>query len=235
MDSIITFQNIKKQFGKTTVLKGIDLEIKGGEIFGLLGVNGAGKTTLMRSLMHLLHPEAGTLSFKGKPLTSAHIQKHFGFLPENFVPPGNLTAEEFLNLLSWGLGVPAENVGRLLGLVELQRHKSKPIRTYSRGMIQRLGLCCALVKDPQVVVLDEPTLGLDPVGQKQVLDILGKLNAEGKTVFFSSHILSQIARVCTRVGVLHTGIISFRGTVYEILEKHKASFLEEAFLKEIGA
>ncbi len=235
MASLICLQNIHRRFGKTTVLKGIDLEIKKGEVFGLLGVNGAGKTTLIRCLLGLIRVNVGNITFKGRPCESKDIQENFGFLPENFFPPRNLKARDFLKTLRWGLNTNSQDVDYLLEHVGLKEHKHKYIRAFSRGMIQRLGLACALLKNPEVVILDEPTLGLDPVGQRNVLKLLSDLNREGKTIFFSSHILSQIEKVCNRVGIMHQGVIKAVGPVREITARNGVSYLEEAFLKEIGA
>lgn len=233
MDTLISFQNVFKKFGKASVLNNISFDIKKGEIFGLLGVNGAGKTTLIRCLLGLLRTTSGETFFKGAFLTTQAIQEHFGFLPENFFPPRPLKGREFLRVLGWGLNVSANKVEDLLGLVGLREHGEKLIKAYSRGMIQRLGLCCALLKNPQVMVLDEATLGLDPLGQRDVLNLMVRLNREGKTIFFSSHILSQIEAVCTRIGILHAGGMRFIGRVDELIDKHQIPQLEAAFLKEI--
>ncbi len=233
MGLLLSFKDIKKRFNKTTVLAGINLAIKEGEIFGLLGVNGAGKTTLIRCLLKSLKINGGSIFFKGAPLKSEDIHKNIGFLPENFLPPQNLKAVEFLKILSWGLDSKPDIANILLEKVGLKDQENKYIKTYSRGMIQRLGLAGALLKDPQLIVLDEPTLGLDPLGQQYVLDLLADLNKKGKTIFFSSHILSQIEKVCTRIGIIHAGKMRYIGRVREIVAKHRAQSLEEAFLKEI--
>lgn len=232
---LISFKNIKKQFGKTPVLKGVDFDIKQGEIFGLLGVNGAGKTTLIRALLGLIRINDGIIQYKDRPRESRDVHENFGFLPENFLPPQNLKAIEFLKILKSGINNKTQDINALIELAGLQEHRNKYIKAYSRGMIQRLGLACALLKDPEVIILDEPTLGLDPLGQRQVLELLFNLNKEGKTIFFSSHILSQIEKVCTRIGILHDGIIKYVGKVEEIINKHKVSYLEDAFLEEIKA
>jgi len=211
-ESLILLQNIAKRFGSAEILKGIDLEINKGEIFGLVGVNGAGKTTLMRILLGLARCSRGRILFNAKNLTGRDVQEHFGFLPENFIPPQNLTAREFLNILSLGVRQKEKNAEYLLGLAGLSGQENKYLRYFSRGMIQKFGLCCALIKDPQVVVLDEPTLGLDPPAQENFMDILNNLRAAGKTIFFSSHILYHIERVCDRIGVLNAGKIVFSGT-----------------------
>ena len=233
MDTFISFHNVTKKFGKARVLNNINFDIQKGEIFGLLGVNGVGKTTLIRCLLGLLRTTSGEHFFKGSPLTAQAIQAHFGFLPENFFPPGNLRGREFLQILGWGLNVTSQKVEDLLRLVGLQEQGNKMIKAYSRGMIQRLGLACALLKNPPALVLDEATLGLDPLGQRDVLNLMVQLNREGKTIFFSSHILSQIERVCTRIGILHAGQMRFIGRVGELIDKHQTQQLEEAFLKEI--
>jgi ABC-2 type transport system ATP-binding protein len=234
MDVLISLYNIKKRFGEVTVLKGIDLQIRKGEIFGLLGPNGAGKTTLIRSLLSLIKTDEGLVEFKGSPRTDQDIQECFGFLPENFFPPRNLKARELLEILGWGFGLTSGRVDSLLELVGLRDQGSKYIRAYSRGMIQRLGLAVALLKDPEVLVFDEPTLGLDPLGQRQVLGLLRQLNQKGKTIFFSSHILSQIEKLCSRIGIIHQGSISFVGTVGEVLQKHSTDSLDEAFLRQVS-
>ncbi|MFH1768618.1 MAG: ABC transporter ATP-binding protein [Candidatus Omnitrophota bacterium] len=245
MSRVLSFSGISKKFAKIDILRDINLEIEDGEIFGLIGLNGAGKTTLLRCLLGLARVDKGLIRFKGKILADKDIQAAFGFLPENFLPPYNLKGEELLTLLSWGGDYFANNTCHkppsyessavyLLKSVGLGNDGGKYIKTYSRGMIQRLGLACALLKNPKIIVLDEPTLGLDPVGQKQVFDLLADFNKQGKTIFFSSHILSQIEKNCSRIGILHAGQIKFVGTAEGIKSKHNVSHLEEAFLKEIG-
>ena len=230
---IVSLRNIEKSFGKISVLKDVSLSLYKGEIFGLLGPNGAGKTTFIRCLLGLLKINSGEIDFNGRRLSAEDVLDNFGFLPENFIPPRNLKAVEFIKILSWGLNHKAKDADYLLEIVGLKEHKNKYIKTYSRGMIQRLGLAVCLIKEPKVIVLDEPTSGLDPIGQRDTLNILSRLKEEGKTVFFSSHILSQIEKVCTRIGIINRGAIKFIGTAEEVMKKHSVSFLEEAFLKEI--
>ncbi|MFH1398039.1 MAG: ABC transporter ATP-binding protein [Candidatus Omnitrophota bacterium] len=233
MAQSILIQNINKVFKKTRALDQVSLEIRPGEIFGLLGLNGAGKTTLLKCLMKLMEPDSGEIFFKERLLSSLDIQKTFGFLPENFLPPPTLSAQELLKIMSWGFHLPPQRVDICLGQVGMKEQKNKLIKAYSRGMIQRLGLAIAMLKDPEVIILDEPTLGLDPLGQSQILQLLTDLNRQGKTIFFSSHILSQMEKVCQRIGIIHQGKIKFLGTVKEIIRKHGVSSLEEAFLLEL--
>ena len=234
MYPLISLENIKKQFGQSLVLEDISLRINQGEIFGLLGLNGAGKTTLIRCLLGLLKVNNGSISFKGRSLRPQDVRENFGFLPENFSPPQNLKAGEFLRILGRGLGAKTNQVDRLLELVGLKEHSRKYIKAFSRGMIQRLGLAVCLLKDPEVLILDEPALGLDILGQRQVLELISGLNQQGKTVFFTSHILSQIEKTCARIGIIHRGRISFSGSAEELTRKHNVPGLEEAFLREIG-
>jgi len=234
MDSLIILKDIKKNFGKITVLENIDLEIKPGEVFGLLGLNGAGKTTLIRCMMKLLNPTAGEIFFKNRLLLNQDIQKNFGFLPENFLAPANLTANELLAIFAWGMNLKASRIQACLEQVGLVEQKDKLIKAYSRGMVQRLGLALVLLKEPDILILDEPTLGLDTLGQAQILSLLRELNKEGKTIFFSSHILAQIEKVCHRIGIIHQGKLRFTGNLKDIINKYNSPSLEEAFLKEVS-
>ncbi len=232
-DSLISIRALRKKFNGRGVLEDIHLEVKEREVLGLLGINGAGKTTLIRSILGLVKIDRGQILFKNQLLKPEDIHTHFGFLPENFLPPPHLKGREFLKIMAEGLKVDFKKVDYLLERIGLKESEEKYIKSYSKGMIQRLGLACALLKDPQVLILDEPTLGLDPLGQKQLLEILAEMNKLDKTIFFSSHILSQIEKICHRIAILHLGKIRFIGNIEEILKKHNTSSLEEAFLKEI--
>lgn len=231
---IIQCCDLSKRFGELNALKKISLNIKKGEVFGLLGTNGAGKTTLIRCLMNLVSPTAGKIFFKKEVLRASNVQSKFGFLPEAFQPPQNLTGFQLINILHKGLGAISLNPDEILCEVGLEDKKFDKIRNYSRGMIQRLGIAISLLKAPEVLILDEPTLGLDPVGQIHMLNLLDKLNKEGKTVFFSSHILTQIEKICHRIGVVHKGELKFIGTLDEILKKYNTDSLEDAFLTAVN-
>ena len=230
---VLRCRRLEKCFGRVAALRGVDVELQGGELFGLLGANGAGKTTLLRCLLTQLAPDAGELHFHGAPLTPRHVQASFGFLPEHFQPPGHLTGEELLAAFAWGLRIKRAGVHALLERVGLWPQRAKRIAGYSRGMLQRLGLAMAVLKDPEVLILDEPVLGLDPIGQHQLLSLLRELRAQHTTVLFSSHTLSHVERVCDRIGVMNEGKLAFVGTVDAFLQRHQTRSLEEAFLREV--
>jgi len=234
MPELISLNNLKKSFASVPVLKGISFSLCRGDIFGLLGLNGAGKTTLIKCVLGLLGHDQGRIRFKGRALQAEDIYRQCGFLPENFFPPRNLKGREFLKIMAVGLCFSRNRVEELLALTGMSGAGDKYIRNYSRGMIQRLGICTALLKNPEVLILDEPALGLDPAGQKDIIDLLSLLNSQGKTVFFSSHILSQIEKVCSRAAILDQGLISWQGQIKDLKEKHGARDLEQAFLKQVG-
>jgi ABC-type multidrug transport system ATPase subunit len=232
-DNIFAIDNVVKSYGKKEVLRGVSLHVKKGESFGLLGVNGAGKTTLMRIILGLLTPNSGQLYFRGDIITNDEVRKRFGFLPENFSPPPNLKALEFLTALRMQVDQGSYPV-EILEMVGLGSNSKGYIKNFSRGMIQRLGLACALLKNPDILVLDEPTLGLDPLGQAMMLKVIEQLTKAGRTVFFSSHILSQMERACSRIGILSTGKIIYEGDCDQIKRRWGVAYLEDAFLKEIA-
>ena len=226
MKEIITINGLRKEFGTTSILRDISLTINEGEIFGVLGLNGAGKTTLLRCLLNLIKFSRGSIAFRNNPLTQEDIHRYFGYLPEDFQPPRNLCAIELLDLLSRTLYKSA-SVQDCLKQVGLLKEKDKKIRSYSRGMIQRLGLALTLLKDPDIIILDEPILGLDLIGQRQAFEILKELSAKGKTIIFSSHLLFHIEKYCNRIGIIHLGALRFTGKIEELLSKHNALRLKK--------
>jgi len=229
---IVSIQELSKTFGTFRALEKINLSINAGEIFGILGLNAAGKTTLLRCVVNFLKPEEGTIFFKSNTLTDSAIHNAFGYLPEDFHPPLNLSAEELLTFLGSSLDskLPPKTC---LEWVGLSKEKSKKIKTYSRGMIQRLGLAIALLKDPQVIILDEPILGLDLAGQRHIFVLLKELNLKGKTIILSTHIFPYIEKFCHRIGVIHKGKLRFTGSIEDFLSQQNTASLEEAFLKEV--
>jgi ABC-2 type transport system ATP-binding protein len=190
-------------------VKGLTLEVQQGEVFGFLGPNGAGKTTSIKMLLGLVAPTAGNGALLGAPLGDRAARARIGFLPEHFRFHDWLTAGEFLNLHGQLYGMPAARLrarsAELLELVSLTAFRDKQLRTFSKGMLQRIGLAQALLNQPALVFLDEPTSGLDPVGRRLVRDIIRNLRAQGTTVFLNSHLLSEIEITCDRVAFIKHG------------------------------
>ncbi len=208
---------------KVTSLKQVSLTVQGGETFGLLGPNGAGKTTFMKLILGIIRPTSGGGTVLGRPLGDRLIKARIGYLPENPYLYESLTGWECLELMSTLHQVPRsiqkQRLPELLDLVGLaqQAARKKTLRRYSKGMLQRIGLAQSLVNDPDLVLLDEPMSGLDPLGRYQVREIILQLKAQGKTIFFNSHILSDVEHLCDRVAVLARGELLAVGTLDELL------------------
>jgi ABC-2 type transport system ATP-binding protein len=199
----------------TPALKGVSIKVESGIIFGLLGQNGAGKTTLLKILLGLIPPSEGRARvLDGDPGDSA-LRRRIGYLPEVMRLPDYLRAESFLNYMGRLNGVDAATLRRrvpeLIEMVGLASHKKKQLREYSKGMQQRIGLAQVLVNDPDLLFLDEPTEGLDPVGRKEVRDLLLSLRKQGKTIFLNAHILSEVELVCDRCVILRKGEVARDG------------------------
>ena len=194
---------------KVQAVQDLSLAVNQGEIFGLIGPNGAGKSTTVRLLLGLMHPDRGEVVFRGLPLQEAHIQREIGYLPENPYLYDHLTLDELLEFCGKASGLNAATRIRRADLLTEKTGmigvRKRPLRTFSKGMLQRAGICFALLHDPSVVIFDEPMSGLDPLGRKMVFDIITELKQEGKTVFFCSHILSDVERLCDCIGVLVKG------------------------------
>jgi len=218
-------------------LVGLDLEVHAGEIFGFLGPNGAGKTTTMNVLLGFVPPTSGTASLFGIDVRQPIARQRIGYLPELTYYYKFLTAEELLrfyaNIFGLARNETDKRIDQLLKLVELEHAAKRPIKSYSKGMQQRVGLAQALINNPDLLILDEPTSGLDPLGRMKVREIIQRLKNEGKTVFFSSHELGEVETVCDRVAIINQGELKEEGRVADLLESHQAN-LEQIFLKIIG-
>jgi ABC-2 type transport system ATP-binding protein len=203
------------------VLHGISFGVREGEIFGFVGPNGAGKTTTLKVLLGLIRPTAGRASILGCDAGETASRRHVGFLPENPYFYDYLSGRELLHFYARLSGVPAAKraarVDLLLQWVGLSQAADARLRTYSKGMQQRVGIAQALVHDPQVVLLDEPMSGLDPIGRKEIRDLILRLRAEGKTVFMNTHILSDVEMLCDRVAILVGGKLRYEGAPQQIL------------------
>jgi ABC-2 type transport system ATP-binding protein len=201
-------------------LRPLRLTIEEGEVFGFLGPNGAGKTTTLKLLMGLVFPTAGTARILGRDLDDPQVRSQIGFLPEQPYFYDHLTARELLNYYGQLSGVPAKGrrarVEQMLDRVGLSDSAGVQLRKFSKGMLQRVGLAQAILHDPKLVFLDEPMSGLDPMGRREVRDMIQQLRHEGKTVFFSTHILSDAEALCDRVGVIHQGELRGVGAIAEL-------------------
>lgn len=215
----------------------LTLAVRSGEVFGFLGPNGAGKTSTMNVLLGFTPAQGGLARIFGVDVREPIARQRIGYLPEMTYYYKFLTAEELLRAYGRIFGLSPAAIRRrtdeLLALVELESACGRLIRTYSKGMQQRLGLAQALLNEPDLLILDEPTSGLDPLGRMKVREIILRQKAAGKTVFFSSHELGEVESVCDRVAILHRGQLRALGTVAEV-SRGDAGNLEQAFLRIIG-
>jgi ABC-2 type transport system ATP-binding protein len=202
-------------------LDGLTLEVRPGEVFGFLGPNGAGKTTTLKLLMQLVYPTAGYAEILGRPVGDVAVRRRIGYLPENPYFYDYLTAEELLGYFAGLFGYRGaerrRRVAALLDAVGIDEARRLQLRKFSKGMIQRVGIAQALVNDPEVIFLDEPMSGLDPLGRREVRSLILRLRDEGRTVFFSSHILSDAEALCSRVAILAGGRLMAAGALEELL------------------
>ncbi len=215
---------------KVESLKQCTLQVYRGETFGLLGLNGAGKTTLLKTLLGIVRPSSGQGLLLGKAIGDRSVKQKIGYLPENPYFYDFLTGWELLEYTAGLFKIPRsvqkQRIPALLDLVGLARSsaKKKQLRQYSKGMVQRVGLAQALINDPELVFLDEPMSGLDPLGRKQMRDIIVSLGDAGKTVFFNSHVLTEVEQICNRVGILARGELICCGTLDELLTHRDRSY-----------
>ena len=204
-------------------VKGVSFEVRRGEIFGFLGPNGAGKTTTIKTLLGLIFPTRGEVKLFGTPVTDPEARRRVGYLPENPYLYQHLTALEIMDLFGRLAGIPAarrETQSReLLQRLGLGSVMDRPVRGFSKGMLQRAGLAQALLGDPELLILDEPMTGLDPIGRKEVRDLILAERARGRTVMFSSHILSDVEMLCDRVAIVNRGELAAYGALKDLLRK----------------
>ncbi|NDJ19822.1 ATP-binding cassette domain-containing protein [Myxacorys almedinensis A] len=208
---------------KVSSLKKVTLTVYEGETFGLLGQNGAGKTTLLKALLGIVRPTAGRATLLGQPLSDRSVKQTIGYLPENPYFYDYLTGWEILEFTAGLFRLPRSHtrkrIPELLDLVGLAQSdaKKKPLRRYSKGMLQRIGMAQALINDPELVFLDEPMSGLDPLGRYQMRETIQSLKQQGKTIFFNSHVLSDVEKICDRVALLAQGELIAIGSMQELL------------------
>ncbi len=229
MSTVASIQNLHKSFKfgfipkRREILKGISLDVVKGEIFGYLGPNGAGKTTTLKCILGLIFPDKGEITLFGHPHLSTKGKERLGYLPENPYFYDYLTGEEFLGFYAQLFGLRRTDrkakIRSLLRLVGLEKARDLQLRKYSRGMLQRIGLAQALVNDPELLFLDEPLGGLDPLGRKEIRDIIAGFKRDGRTVFICSHILQDIEMICDRVAVIVGGRVLSRGLLQELISE----------------
>ncbi|RGT55906.1 lantibiotic protection ABC transporter ATP-binding protein [Solobacterium moorei] len=210
-DNIIETRELTKNFSGQLAVNGISLEIKRNTVYGLLGPNGAGKSTTLKLILGLLRPTKGEILFNGESWKREHLAK-IGSLIEEPALYGNLTAEENLLVHTKLLGVPKDKIYEVLETVDLKDTGSKLVSQFSHGMKERLGIAIALLNDPALLILDEPTNGLDPVGIQELRELIATFPKKGMTVILSSHILSEVEQVVDEIGIINKGQLMFQGT-----------------------
>ncbi len=223
METVLSISNLTKHFGRIKAVNGLNLEVRRGQVFGMLGPNGSGKTTTLGMLTGVVNPTSGDFSWFGHPPTH-QIRKKIGAVLEHPIFYPYLSGQKNLELNAMIKACPPENIPNVLELVELTARKDDKYKTYSLGMKQRLAIASALLNDPTVLILDEPTNGLDPMGIAEIRELIKKIAADGKTIILASHLLDEVQKVCTHFCVLkkgnlvHTGPVSITGMGSEVVE-----------------
>ncbi|WP_276372976.1 ABC transporter ATP-binding protein [Chryseolinea sp. H1M3-3] len=225
METVLSITNLTKKFGRLTAVNNINLEVKRGQVFGMLGPNGSGKTTTLGMLMSVVNPTAGAFSWFGE-LPSNQVRKKIGAVLEHPIFYPYLSGQKNLELNAMIKECPPENIPNVLELVELTERKDDKYKTYSLGMKQRLAIASALLNDPTVLILDEPTNGLDPMGIAEIRELIKKIAANGKTIILASHLLDEVQKVCSHFAILkrgnliHTGPVADASKGTETIEVH---------------
>ncbi len=215
MESVLTIQHLTKHFGRIKAVNDLSLEVKAGQVFGMLGPNGSGKTTTLGMLTGVVNPAGGEFSWFGEA-PSHHVRKKIGAVLEHPIFYPYLSGQKNLELNAMIKQCPVENISRVLALVELTERKDDKYKTYSLGMKQRLAIASALLNDPTVLILDEPTNGLDPMGIAEIRELIKKIAANGKTIILASHLLDEVQKVCTHFAVLKRGTLMHYGSVDDV-------------------
>lgn len=225
---ISDFKRIRKN-----AVHNVSFSVESGDVYGIIGKNGAGKSTILKMMLGFVKPDTGSISLAGKFPENPDSRNQVGYLPENPYFYDHLTADELLSFSTSASGLDRtkakKNIDSLLKKVGLFEVRKQKLRSYSKGMTQRAGLCFALVHDPEIVILDEPMSGLDPLGRKMVIDLIDGLKKKGKTILFCSHILNDVERICDKVAIMD------KGKLMGVFDKDEIpSGVEQLFLKTIG-
>jgi len=237
-DLALRFSKVAKSYGGVAALSDLSLEVRRGAFFGLVGINGAGKTTLIKCLLDFCAADAGAIEIFGVAHRSTASRARLAYLPERFSPPHYLTGRDFMRYMLELYRAPYDEarVAQLFAALDLDSGAlDRPARAYSKGMTQKLGLAACLLSGKDLYVLDEPAGGLDPKARALLKAQLKALRAAGRTVFFTSHALADVAELCDEVAVLHAGRLRFAGTPRELVARHGSSDLEQAFLATLDA
>jgi ABC-2 type transport system ATP-binding protein len=225
---------LAKRFGTSVALEGVSISVERGEAFGLVGANGAGKTTLIRCLLDLAPRDTGTIEIFGVPAREPAARARLAYLPERFVPPHYLTGAEFLRTLAALAGAAYDRARAERVATELELDPAalaKPVRALSKGMTQKLGLAGCFVLERDLYVLDEPMSGLDPAARVALKSVLSRLSVEGRTLFFTSHVLADVDELCSSIAVLDRAKLRFRGSPQTLRSRYGEPSLERAFMK----
>lgn len=230
---ILELQNIEKVISDHKILKGISFDVKKGEVFGFIGPNGAGKTTTLKTILGIIEPTAGNVAIFHKNPRDISVQKRIGFMPENTYLYKYLTGDEFLDFSASFYNLDKSFLENrknwILEKVGLEHARDKRLSTYSKGMLQRIGIAQAILHDPELIFLDEPMSGLDPIGRKMIKDLLVELKNSGKTLFLNSHILSDVQIICDKFAIIFGGEIIATDEMKNLSEP-----LEDFFMKKIA-
>jgi len=215
LEPVLTIHQLTKNFGKLCAVNKLELEVKRGQVFGMLGPNGSGKTTTLGMLMGVTNPTSGNFTWFGQP-PSHHLRKKIGAVLEHPIFYPYLTGQRNLELMAMIKDAPVQNIPKALELVELTDRRNDKYKTYSLGMKQRLAIAAALLNNPVVLILDEPTNGLDPMGIAEIREIIKKISLDGKTIILASHLLDEVQKVCTHFAILRRGNMVHCGPVDDV-------------------
>lgn len=242
---MIVVENIAKSYRvsrsvQVAAVKGLSLHVDRGQVFGCIGPNGAGKSTTIKLLLNLIRPDSGSITINGMPSSEVASRSKVGYLPENPYIYDYLTAHEYLRYSGKISGMPGDTIksraDELLAKLKLDQAAQRRISGYSKGMQQRTAIAAALIHDPELVILDEPMSGLDPLGRKLIFDLIAELKQQGKTVFISSHVLTDIERLCDRIGIIVQGKLCYEGNVSSLdmpLDELFLQVVERAGVSEV--